>query len=502
MSRTLLSVVVLCALGGAARAQELDAKGLVRVIAPHVNDTTQVVVHVSVAKIDLKKYFETITAIVGEKEEIAAARQMATMQRDKLLKAGINHIVAAVNIKDFRGNWAGLPEIVGVAPLGKNAEIDDLLQLLGQVPGVSVKVENNALVVRFGAAGLAQAKERAEFAEGLEALGDKHMQVIAAPSEDLRRLAAKALGAVPSDLGAADITVLTAGIRWAGVGYDTSKFTGKYVVQAKDVDTAKALKALADKGLGMLDKIPEAPPEITKIKEMLTVKQEGTRLSMEIDEKVINAVLTPAVTRVREAAARTQSQNNLKQIGIALLNYHDVNKMLPASANFDAQGKPLLSWRVHILPYLEQDGLYKQFKLNEAWDSPHNKKLIAQIPPTYASPVSKVGQEGKTTYLAVSGKGSMFEGNKGQRLANITDGLSNTIAVVEVNDTKAVYWTQPEDFAIDTKDPLAALVQKEWKGFNVLMGDVSVRFLSANVRPATLSALFTRRGGEVVNPND
>jgi uncharacterized protein (TIGR03067 family) len=238
---------------------------------------------------------------------------------------------------------------------------------------------------------------------------------------------------------------------------------------------------------------------------------DGKRLaSAGVDVKVWDAVtgqelLTlqeAPVGKVREAAARTQSMNNLKQIGLAMHNHHAAWRLLPARANFDQNGKPLLSWRVHLLPYVEQQELYDQFKLDEPWDSPNNKKLIERMPRIYASPLSKVSKEGKTTYLAVTGKGAMFDGNKGLPFADVTDGLSNTIVVLEANDTKAVTWTQPEDFAIDTKDPRAGLVLKNSKAILALFGDGRVLSLSPTIQPATLRALFTRNGGEVVNPGD
>jgi WD40 repeat protein/tRNA A-37 threonylcarbamoyl transferase component Bud32 len=195
---------------------------------------------------------------------------------------------------------------------------------------------------------------------------------------------------------------------------------------------------------------------------------------------------------------RNRSRHNLKEIGVAMWSHHATHKTLLARANFDKDGKPLLSWRVHLLPYLNQGALYKQFRLDEPWDSPANKKLIANIPQVYSSPLSKVAGEGKTTYLAVTGKNSVFDGRKGLRPTDVTDGTSFTIMVVEANDKKAVYWTQPEDFPIDTKDPVAWLVYDEMKGFLTLFADQSIHWASATIPTASLHAHFTRNGGERV----
>ena len=87
-----------------------------------------------------------------------------------------------------------------------------------------------------------------------------------------------------------------------------------------------------------------------------------------------------------ENAARSQCINNLKQIGLAMHNYHAMHKTFPPAYTVDKAGKPLLSWRVLILPYLEQDALYKEFHLDEPWDSEHNRALIDRMPATYRCP--------------------------------------------------------------------------------------------------------------------
>src|SRR6202789_1676353 len=101
---------------------------------------------------------------------------------------------------------------------------------------------------------------------------------------------------------------------------------------------------------------------------------------------VLIALLLPAVQAAREAARRAQCVNNLKQIGLAMHNYHSANDAFPMPAITDKDGKPLLSRRVAILPYIEKQELYNKFKLEEPWDSPHNKALLKEMPTTYLCP--------------------------------------------------------------------------------------------------------------------
>ena len=157
----------------------------------------------------------------------------------------------------------------------------------------------------------------------------------------------------------------------------------------------------------------------------------------------------------REAKYRNYSQNNLKQTGLAILNYEVANGELPARASFDSNGKPLLSWRVLVLRYQDEMELYKQFHLDEPWDSEHNKALIDKMPDVYKHP--KLNVPGKTVYQAVVGKKCAFDGKDGVKLSSFTDGTSQTIMVVEAAPDKAVPWTKPEDWEMDPNNPLKGL---------------------------------------------
>ncbi len=214
------------------------------------------------------------------------------------------------------------------------------------------------------------------------------------------------------------------------------------------------------------------------------------------------ALLLPAVQASREAARRAQCVNNEKQMMLAMMNFESATGTYPGNI-VSKQGKPLLSWRVAILPYLEEKTLYDKFKLDEPWDSANNKPLIAEMAKVYACPSRSATEPGLTYYQGFSGKGTLFaDPKKPTGIANITDGTSNTIAIVE--SSEPVIWSKPDDIEFDPKAnvPLLGAGSTHPGGFNAALCDGSVRFIKTTINPETLKKLITINGGEVINAND
>jgi prepilin-type processing-associated H-X9-DG protein len=259
-------------------------------------------------------------------------------------------------------------------------------------------------------------------------------------------------------------------------------------------------------------KVPQAAelaPLLFPASTALAVDREGARfvvresipsISSPATTGVLVGLLLPAVQAAREAARRAQCVNNLRQIGLAMHNYASANNnVFPKPAITGEQGKPLLSWRVAILPYIQQQELYNKFKLDEPWDSPHNKALLKEIPSTYLCPSRTVTEPFTTTLRVFTGDGALFEGGKGTALADITDGTSSTLMVVEADE--AVPWTKPDDLLFDPAavPSLFGAGSRHPGGFNTLFADGSVRFIKTTIGLQTFRALITRAGGEVVN---
>jgi hypothetical protein len=198
-------------------------------------------------------------------------------------------------------------------------------------------------------------------------------------------------------------------------------------------------------------------------------------------------LLLPAVQKVREAAARAKDANNLKQIGLGLHAHHDHKTHLPA-----ADGD--LSVRVHILPYVEQDALYRRFDLDQKWDGPKNRPLADTRVLPYTSALDEPTFT-QTRMRVVSGPDTMFPPGKPLRLQEVKDGSSNTFMAAEATDP--VPWPQPRELAYTKGGPLPALGHPQRpSGYNVLMGDGSVRFVRQGASEQSVRAGITANAGD------
>ncbi|HEY3963041.1 MAG TPA: sigma-70 family RNA polymerase sigma factor [Planctomycetaceae bacterium] len=191
--------------------------------------------------------------------------------------------------------------------------------------------------------------------------------------------------------------------------------------------------------------------------------------------------------------------NGLKHLSLAMHNYHDANGAFPAAATYDANQKPLLSWRVHMLPYLGERDLYGKFRLREPWDSPHNKPLVEKMPAVFAAGSGTLQKAGKTVFLAPVGDGTAFDRREPIKISDITDGTSNTIMIVTVQPQYAVEWTKPAEWELDEKKPLDKLTGKDGEGFRFATCDGAAHNLAKVLSPEQLKAALTRAGGEIVS---
>ena len=208
------------------------------------------------------------------------------------------------------------------------------------------------------------------------------------------------------------------------------------------------------------------------------------------------ALLLPAVRTAGPAARRLQCTNNLKQIALALHNYEQAHGAFPPAYTVDANGKPLHSWRTLILPYLEQDTLYRTIDLSKPWNDPANAKAFETLVSVYRCPEA-AGPLNTTTYLAIVVPNGCFKPGEPRRRADITDDPNSTMMLIEAGEENSVPWMAP----VDADEALVMRLGSTSKlhhvgGMNACSIDGSVRFLKASTPSYVRRALMSIAGND------
>ncbi len=286
-------------------------------------------------------------------------------------------------------------------------------------------------------------------------------------------------------------------------------------LQVKDTKAATKLKQQIEEQMA-LNLRENAPAFVTDIRKQIypavTVKAENNTVQYQISKTpdLFNQIKTyyskakihrEEQQKQKEAEAQKAEQakkktENMRKIGMGFHNFVSHNKVLPPTRSHFVNGKLNLSWRVHLLPYLGQKKLYDQFQLGEPWDSPHNLKLLNQMPDFYQC--EGVTQPGHTTYMTFLGKGTPFDGSQNMTLDKISanDGLTKTIMFVKAGPDQAVPWTKPADLPYDPVNPIKVLGQLPGDTFLAIMMDGFVHTLKTDIPAETLNYLIQYNDGK------
>ncbi len=245
--------------------------------------------------------------------------------------------------------------------------------------------------------------------------------------------------------------------------------------------------------------------------------------------------MQPIIETMQAAARRSMRSNNMKQILLAFLNYHDTYGRFPANATYTKDGKALSSWRVALLPYVEQSYLHDGFDFSQPWNKGTNARLASYPVQVYGDgsdvddmnmkldlqetkPFDGRGPEKpvpavavppvdgdtpkdafKTRYQVFVGPGSVFDTTRGNTIAGVTDGTSNTIMMVETGPEKAVPWSQPADIPFEKDTDLMKAIGEPTDGVYIVgYVDGRVEQLTAEELKDQLRAMVTRNGGEII----
>jgi hypothetical protein len=220
---------------------------------------------------------------------------------------------------------------------------------------------------------------------------------------------------------------------------------------------------------------------------------------------ILIALLLPAVQKVREAATRIQSANNLKQLATGMYGYHEAfDRFPPAVQPPGAAGKPAgspYSWRVAVLPYVEQEAIFRRYHTNEPWDGPTNRSVLTAMPRLFAAHGAP-STDNVTHYQVFVGPGTVFDPAKfprGSAKSDIVD-LANTILIVEAEEPVA--WTRPADLSYSPDQPLPALGGITWDTFQAAFADGSVRRFSKKTDERVVRAMITRKDVKKADETD
>jgi hypothetical protein len=486
-----------------------DPAARAKIIAPFISEQSIAVFHIDFSRID----FDVLRDHLGQlfpddKDDISAQLAELKQSVNFFLRSGGMDVYLVLKMIPFGGQG---PEnlMFVVIPL-KNQEKEAAIRESELLRGLAFKRSGDVLIAadeKFLKTMNIAPDPRPELAAAFTAAGDTAAQALLLPPKYFRRVIEETMPQLPDQIGGGPSKALTQGCLWAALGAELSpQPTLRLVIQSENAPAAEALRKELSQISQHLAKIPfvkELAPNLSKATALLMPSVDGDKLVLTLNQqkKDINIIIdsiAPLLEEARDNARQATSRNNLKQIGLAMHNYHDANREFPAAAIYSKDGKPLLSWRVALLPMMEQNKLYEQFHLDEPWDSPNNRKLIDKMPPVFRSPKSKLKEQGKTNYVVPVGPGTAFGNPEGTQIKEILDGSAHTVMAVEVDDAHAVIWTKPDDLPYDPNKPAKGLGGMYKNVFIALFCDGAVLAITLSRPDDELRSIFSINGGEPV----
>ncbi len=490
----LLALLITLAFINTGFAQEPGASNAAPV-ERYMNDSTAIVAWADISKIDLA----ALSDFGMKLNPIESPVKKLEPVRDALVQLGVKRIYFVGDLSVFMPG-----PIAFIVPVSAD-KAGTVRLVLGTLVGTEGTVIVDGDAVLYGDKTQIEKLQTkrdgppdASFVKTINGLRHPHGLVIRTSASTLQPLVAT----LPEMFGEnADVATrvgeLLLKIRSVAMSGELPPSKAKLQIETDSADSAKQLAALVNEETTR--RIGKAATTLQLTLEDLNVVH-STDSAEQIDAVIasLKELLTPA----RMRAQHMQTLNSLKQIGLAMHNFADSYDCFPPQALADEKGRRLLSWRVLILPYLDQEALYNQFHLDEPWDSEHNKTLIDKMPAVYADLTvdAKPPESGKTRMVAPLTEKSMFgRPGAGVQFKHINDGTSNTLLVVEVSLEKSVIWTKPQDVEIDLEKPLASIINEMSAGFHACLADGAARFIPKSIDPKILRALLTIDGGEIID---
>jgi hypothetical protein len=506
--QTVLTICCWLALLGNGRLALSDDAGNVE---PYIIEPTCVVIKVDTSRLFLPESLDQLAAIFpGAPRDVAAIAE--------------KWIAALRSAADGQPIYAtiGIPysnrDLPAYLFLKATPQVDSqaLIKCLGGVGKLGACVHDGMEVVMPQqevdvASHLARltSSPREGLSQAFAAVADYPVQVLLLPPDFVRRTIVELQPTLPPLLGGGPSSVLSEGIVWGAVGMDPGKSRAEVVFQST---SGQAAQQLSDELPKLVKAVYQVLPEVqqripyealTGLSGLVTSAVKEDRLVIRFADREAAGgglqFLAGMIATLQARATRDTNMNKFKQILIAMHNYHDTYTMFPPRDEVrDKVGKSGLSWRVHILPFVEGQKLYEQFHLDEPWDSPYNKPLIEKMPKVYQDGQAGTAT-GHTTFQTPVGEDTAFGGPKAVRFSHIIDGTSNTIALVQVKPELAVPWTAPEDYVFDPQDPGKGLQIDGDGRFLAAMLDGSIHRLRGDMSREMTLRLFRKSDREPID---
>ena len=327
------------------------------------------------------------------------------------------------------------------------------------------------LLEQVGAVKDTKKTKRTDIVQGFDAMGSLPFGAMLFPSKDNPLDLGKIFPSLKKAKGKeGEASGILNGLKLVTLGIYLDPWRIEMVIQTENSELAndvqksilKAIQSIPDLVQAQVEEVGKDPVFKALAAMVKSVSIKDDKVTIVITDFDPYFEIAARINEQNQAkAAAALSMNKVKNIATALLAYHKDKGKFPPAATLSKEGKPLLSWRVQILPYLGHNFLYKQFRQNEPWDSEHNKKFIRRIPPSFRETQDDLNK-GTTPFQAPVGIATLFNpGGTGTNSIQIINELSNTIMLVKVPEDKTAIWTKPEDWEIDISLPAKDLL----KGF-------------------------------------
>ena len=489
------------------------------IVGPFVGATTVAILKIEPRRLELPPADKLVSRLPHslQSEVAPTLRQLVHWRQQIMATLGENPLYVVVRIPASKSE---APAFV-VAPLPEDQPAEPAKRLIQALIQREPIVQNHVLIAALGGSADIQEQlakidreDRPELWQALRAASRHPIQLAVAPPGYVRRTIDELVLRLPQEVGGGESSVWTKGVRSVACSVDPARLEIDIAIHSESEEAARALRNALPHALAAALKaaakrkptIPEATiaPMIADERFRCDGERVLWRFRGSKNESSDASALGALLGEVQATIERHKQMDRYKRLLMAIHRYHNVYHAFPPSTpHRPKNGRPVLSWRVYLLPFLGQQALYEQFRLDEPWDSPHNMALLEQMPDVYSirrgNRTHKANvKPGYTTCVAPVGDGTIMGQAQPVAFRDILDGSGNTILLVEVDSEYAVPWTAPQDYPFDPRTPLAKIARYEGGLWLAGMCDGSVQMLRADITADLVLALFGMNDGKII----